>query len=116
MLMLKEFSPATRTSTEFGWWGTEVEPVVEFVLLPRLVIVLTYTVMGAEPTLGNVTVPDVLCSLGVVGVISPIVSWVHLQTDAKRSVQIPSFHVPSGLIRVQSSPSWLFGSPLFQFV
>ena len=92
MATLKESSPATRTSTEFGWWGTEVEPVVEFVLLPRLVIVLTYTVMGAEPTLGNVTVPDVLCSLGVVGVISPILAWVHLHTDEYDAEQLLSFH------------------------
>ena len=92
MVMLKALSPATRTSMDFGLWGTEVEPVVEFVLLPRLVIVLTYTVMGAKPTLGNVTVPDVLCSLGVVGVISPIVARVHLHTDEYDTEQLLSFH------------------------
>ena len=92
MATLKASSPATRTSTEFGLWGTEVEPVVEFVLLPRLVIVLTYTVMGAKPTLGNVTVPDVLCSLGVVGVIAPIIARVHLHTDECVAEQLLSFH------------------------
>ena len=92
IVTLNELAPATRTSTEFGLWGTEVEPVVEFVLLPRIVIVLTYTVMGAEPTLGNVTVPDVLCSLGVVGVISPILAWVHLHTDEYDAEQLLSFH------------------------
>ena len=80
------------SETEFGWWGTEVEPVVEFVLLPRIVIVLTYTVMGAEPTLGNVTVPDVFCSLGVVGVIAPIIARVHLHTDECVAEQLLSFH------------------------
>ena len=61
MVMLNEFSPATRSSTDLGASGTDVNAMVEVVLHPPLALHdLTDTSYSFLSALGAVTVNRVL--------------------------------------------------------
>jgi hypothetical protein len=66
MTMFKALSPATRTSTDFGLWGTVVASVAKSVLHPNELHDLAIAVYGVVPAPGNVIIlVVVLASLGV---------------------------------------------------
>ena len=64
MATLKESSPATRTSTEFGLWGTVVASVAKSVLQPKELQDLAIVAYAVVSALGTVNVNAVASTTG----------------------------------------------------